>query len=40
MALVIVLTVLALDALVRLAVDVRAANPVWSDSPGTPLSAL
>jgi hypothetical protein len=40
MALLIVLTVLALDALVRLAVHVRAGSPAWTESPGTPLSAL
>lgn len=40
MILLIVLTVLALDAVVRLLTHARTTAPEWSESPGTPLSAL
>ena len=40
MALLLVLAVLALDALVRLALHLRGAAPAWSEVPGTPLSVL
>jgi len=39
MVLLLVLAVLALDALVRLLRSGSAA-PAWADAPGTPLSAL
>ncbi|WP_395640931.1 hypothetical protein [Pseudolysinimonas sp.] len=40
MALLLTLTVIAVDSLLRTARGRGAPAPVWSDAPGTPLSAL
>jgi hypothetical protein len=40
MALLLVLAVLAVDAVMRRALRIRTTPPTWSEAPGTPLSAL